>query len=242
MKSAGIREAKARLSELARAAAKGEATVLTDYGKPIAMISSIEQAAKAESGSDAGEFRKALLSPIIWICVSRATEVPDRRECVEHLAYRYPLFATPAPLSQKSALRHWLDMHREPVFLSAASLVEIEAAIGRVPASQQPHICALQDWLDGLISTFSDRIRLVDAAVAVRAGKLLPHCHTGLPRYRFHDVVLDATAQMHSRGLLTKREWCLAHGLTSLWLLLGWPKPKTALRPSVHIRGQAKIV
>ena len=81
MKSAGIREAKARLSELARAAAKGEAIMLTDYGKPIAVISPIEQTSKAESGSDAGEFRKALLS-----------------------------------------------------------LVEIEAAIGRVPASQQARI------------------------------------------------------------------------------------------------------
>jgi hypothetical protein len=59
-------------------------------------------------------------------------------------------------------------MHREPVFLSTASLVEIEAAIGRVPASQQPRICALRDWLDGLTSTFSDGIHLVDASVAVR--------------------------------------------------------------------------
>jgi hypothetical protein len=57
---------KARLSELARAAAKGEATMLTDYGKPIAMISPIEQATKAGSGSDAGEFRKALLSLTFW--------------------------------------------------------------------------------------------------------------------------------------------------------------------------------
>jgi predicted nucleic acid-binding protein len=117
-----------------------------------------------------------------------------------------PLFATLAPSSQKSELRHWLDMHREPIFLSAASLVEIEAAIERVPASQQARTCALRDWLDGLISTFSDRIHLVDAAVAIRAGKLLPHRHTGLPRYRFHDVVLAATAQMHGHGLLTKRE------------------------------------
>jgi toxin FitB len=117
-----------------------------------------------------------------------------------------PLFATLAPSSQKSELRHWLDMHREPIFLSAASLVEIEAAIERVPASQQARTCALRDWLDGLISTFSDRIHLVDAAVAIRAGRLLPHCHTGLPRYRFHDVVLAATAQMHGHGLLTKRE------------------------------------
>jgi antitoxin (DNA-binding transcriptional repressor) of toxin-antitoxin stability system len=62
MKSAGIREAKARLSELARAAAKGEVTILTDYGKTIAMISSIEQTTNAESRFDAGEFRQALLS------------------------------------------------------------------------------------------------------------------------------------------------------------------------------------
>jgi hypothetical protein len=72
-----------------------------------------------------------------------------------------PLFVTLAPLSsQKSGLRHWLDMHREPVFLSMASLVEIEAAIERVPASQQPRICALRDWLDGLISTSATEFTL----------------------------------------------------------------------------------
>jgi hypothetical protein len=69
------------------------------------------------------------------------------------------LFATLGPASpQKSGLRYWLDTHREPVFLSAASLVEIEAAIGRVPASQRARMSALRNWLDGLISTFSDRI------------------------------------------------------------------------------------
>ena len=62
MRSVGIRVAKARLSELARDAAKGEVTILTDYGKPIAMISTIDQTTKEERGSDAGEFRKALLS------------------------------------------------------------------------------------------------------------------------------------------------------------------------------------
>src|SRR3984957_6866002 len=62
MRSVGIRIAKARLAELARDAGQGEVTILTDYGKPIAMISSIEQATNAESRSDAGEFREALLS------------------------------------------------------------------------------------------------------------------------------------------------------------------------------------
>ncbi len=62
MKSVGIREAKARLSELARMAAKGETTIVTDYGKPIAMVAPIEQTNKEEGGSDATEFREALLS------------------------------------------------------------------------------------------------------------------------------------------------------------------------------------
>ena len=43
MKCIGIRVAKARLCELARAAAKGEVTILTDYGEPIATIAAIEQ-------------------------------------------------------------------------------------------------------------------------------------------------------------------------------------------------------
>jgi hypothetical protein len=159
-------------------------------------------------------------SPIIWIWVSRATELSAREECAEHLAYRHPLVRHPRAFVTKSGLRHWLDMHREPVFLSTVSLVKIEAAIGRVPSSQQPHICALRNWLDGLITTFRDRIHLVDATVAVRAGKLLPHCRTWLPRYRFHDVVLVATAQTHGHSLLTKRE-----GVFGAWTNIAVPSP-----------------
>ena len=61
MKSIGIREAKARLSALARAAAAGEPTMLTDYGKPIAVIAPLE-VAHQERRSEASEFRKALLA------------------------------------------------------------------------------------------------------------------------------------------------------------------------------------
>ena len=116
------------------------------------------------------------------------------------------LFATLGPASQKSGLRDWLDAHREPVFLSTASLVEIEAAIGRAPTSQRERACALRDWLDRLVTIFGDRIHPVDAAVAVRAGKLLPSCNQGYARYRFHDAVLVATAQVYGHGLLSKRD------------------------------------
>jgi prevent-host-death family protein len=64
MKSVGIRDAKAHLSELARAAANGEPTVITDYGKPLAVIMSIEEAKAAPTAvlSDAAKFRQALLA------------------------------------------------------------------------------------------------------------------------------------------------------------------------------------
>jgi antitoxin (DNA-binding transcriptional repressor) of toxin-antitoxin stability system len=62
MKSVGIREAKARISELARAAAKGEATILTEYGEPVAMVGPLERTTVEETGSDAREFLEALLS------------------------------------------------------------------------------------------------------------------------------------------------------------------------------------
>jgi antitoxin (DNA-binding transcriptional repressor) of toxin-antitoxin stability system len=61
MNSVGIREAKTHLSALARAAANGEPTLLTDYGKPFAIITSIVES-KNDGRSDPSEFRKALLA------------------------------------------------------------------------------------------------------------------------------------------------------------------------------------
>lgn len=57
MKSAGIREAKARLSELARAAAKVRPPSLLTTAKPVAMVGPLEQTTVEETGSDAREFR-----------------------------------------------------------------------------------------------------------------------------------------------------------------------------------------
>jgi antitoxin (DNA-binding transcriptional repressor) of toxin-antitoxin stability system len=79
MKSLGIRQAKARLSALVRAAAEGECSLVTDNRKPVAMIgpppedpveaedSSPVLTEETKSISDAAEFRKALFgvpSPI----------------------------------------------------------------------------------------------------------------------------------------------------------------------------------
>jgi prevent-host-death family protein len=57
-------EPKAHFSELVRAAANGELIVLTDYGKPLAVITSIEGegANRADDSADASKFRQALLA------------------------------------------------------------------------------------------------------------------------------------------------------------------------------------
>ena len=64
MKTVGIREAKARLSALARAASAGEITILSDYGKPIAVIAPMDASPTGQEngGSDAAQFRQALLA------------------------------------------------------------------------------------------------------------------------------------------------------------------------------------
>ena len=62
MKSVGMREPKAHFSELVRAAANGELIVLTDYGKPLAVITSIEGegANRADDSADARQAHLAL--------------------------------------------------------------------------------------------------------------------------------------------------------------------------------------
>ena len=114
-------------------------------------------------------------------------------------------FKSLAP-GRSPSLRTWLETHTAPVFLSAASLVEIEAAIAKAGSSQTQRGAALRAWLDGLVSGFGDRIHPIEAKVALRAGALLSHCNVGPPRHRFHDALLVATAQVHGHGLLTKRD------------------------------------
>ena len=106
------------------------------------------------------------------------------------------LFKSLAPGGpQGDTLRSWIETHEDPLFLSAAFLVELKAVIDKIRGRETKRAEALQAWFDGLVTTFSDRIHPIDIHVAVRAGSLLPYRQEGLPRDRFYDVVLAATAQ-----------------------------------------------
>jgi predicted nucleic acid-binding protein len=82
----------------------------------------------------------------------------------------------------------------------------VAQGIDKLPTSQSQGAKALRNWLDRIIDGFGDRIHPVDAAIAMRAGSLLPCRTAGLPIYHFHDVLLVATAQRHGHGLITRRE------------------------------------
>ena len=115
------------------------------------------------------------------------------------------LFGTLASPKAKG-LRNWLEANDASVFLSAASLTEIAAGIGKVPLNQQQRRDALRGWLEDLASSYADRIHPVDTETALRAGALMGGVQSGYIRHRFHDAVLLATAQIHGHGLLTRRD------------------------------------
>lgn len=100
----------------------------------------------------------------------------------------------------------WLEDNDASVFLSAASLVELAAAIAKTPQVQAQRRASMQAWLEGLASRYADRIHPFDSQIAMRAGEILPNLQVGHLRHRFHDAILIATAQIHGHGLLTRRE------------------------------------
>jgi predicted nucleic acid-binding protein len=108
--------------------------------------------------------------------------------------------------SKAKSLHEWPEANDASVFLSSASIVEIAAAIAKTSRTQSQRGNALRTWLDGITSHFADRIHPVDPETAMRAGALMPSLQSGLPRHRFHDAILAATAQIHGHGLLTRRD------------------------------------
>ena len=103
-------------------------------------------------------------------------------------------------------LQQWCEVNNASLFLSAATLTEVAAALGKIPGSQSQRRDVLRKWLDNLTSRFADRIHEIDLAISIRAGAILPQLTTGHQRHRFHDAVLVATAQAHGHGLLTCRD------------------------------------
>jgi toxin FitB len=103
-------------------------------------------------------------------------------------------------------LLQWCEANDASLYISAASLTEIVRGIDKLPESQSQRANAQRKWLDEITARFADRIHPVDAAIAIRAGGVLPSLTIGHPRHRLHDALLVATAQLHGHGLITRRD------------------------------------
>jgi predicted nucleic acid-binding protein len=112
------------------------------------------------------------------------------------------MLATP----KAKPLLQWCEANDASLYISVASLTEVALGISKLPMSRSQRASAQHNWLNEIITRFADRIHPVDAAIATRAGTLLPSLTTSLPRHRFHDALLVATAQIHGHGLTTRRD------------------------------------
>ena len=111
--------------------------------------------------------------------------------------------STPRP-----SLRDWVSRNPEPIFLSMVSVVEIKARIEKVRATRQEARAAkLDDRLKHVVAQYSDRIYLVDADLAKRAGVLMYERSRvlGGAGPSLSNSLLAATAEIRGHTLLTQR-------------------------------------
>jgi predicted nucleic acid-binding protein len=86
---------------------------------------------------------------------------------------------------------------RERLFLSAVSLVELEAAAARTARSDKAAGAALRSWIDNqVVPAFEGHILPLDAAVARRRGQLA--------MAETRDALFAATALEHGLTLVTR--------------------------------------
>ena len=104
-------------------------------------------------------------------------------------------------------LKEWMRVQgaADALFLSAMTIAEIEKGIRslqRRGATDKSQL--LRQWLDGIISSFDDRILPMDIAVALAAGEIEDEAigqgrHPGLG-----DVIIAATAKSFDLTVVTE--------------------------------------
>lgn len=95
----------------------------------------------------------------------------------------------------------WADtLHPSAFFLSAITILEIEAGIVALEQQDEKQGAALRSWVDNnVLPAFEGRILPVDIAVAQRSARLQLH-H---PR-RDRDALIAATALVHRLTVVTR--------------------------------------
>ena len=95
----------------------------------------------------------------------------------------------------------WADsVHPQELFLSAITVLEVEAGVLMLERRDAPAGAVLRAWInDRVLPAFEGRILAVDTAVALRCAGL----HVPDPRAE-RDALIAATALVHSLKLVTR--------------------------------------
>lgn len=99
----------------------------------------------------------------------------------------------------------WLRRRADTLYLSAVTVVEIEQGIRKLRRTGgRERADRLTQWLDELITTWSDRILSLDSRVGREAGALSDGATATGKHPGFADVAIAATAKAHELVLLTR--------------------------------------
>jgi len=99
---------------------------------------------------------------------------------------------------------NWLQAHNAQLFLPSIAVAELAQGIGKLRRSGAVERAQrLDDWLDGLLSGFADRILPLDAQAARLAGQISDTATAQGQHPGFADVAIAALAQNAGLLLLT---------------------------------------
>jgi len=109
--------------------------------------------------------------------------------------------ARPAP----PALVTWMDTHSASLFLSAATVAEIEDGIAKSRRERATRKSAdLAAWLETVLHLYGERVLAFDAATARIAGSMSDRARGLGHAPGFADIIIAATAQHHGLTLLSR--------------------------------------
>ena len=119
----------------------------------------------------------------------------------------FNMFATP----KAKPLLEWCEANKPSLFISAESLTEISPAIDKMSGNRCQRANAQRTWLNEITKRFADRIHPVDAAIATRAGWILPRLTHAQQRHRSMMPSLSRGAEPRPRTHNTPRRdlWAL---------------------------------
>lgn len=107
----------------------------------------------------------------------------------------------PRQAPDKSVLK-WLKAHANDAVLSVITLGEIQYGVHRLEVGRNRN--KLQTWFDGIRSQFGGRTLLADEAIWLTWARLKAEAeHLGRPQEDI-DLLIAATAQVHSLTLVTR--------------------------------------